>query len=317
MKNNLLSSVGSTPLIELPVIDPDCPAKIFAKLELFNPSGSVKDRIAKHIIEKAEREGKLREDSIVVEATSGNTGISFAMVAALKGYKMRVLMPESMSKERVYIMKALGAEVVLTPEEDGFLGAIRRSREMAEEDPRVFLPLQFENPDNTEAHCLFTGREILEQMKERIDVFVAGVGTGGTIMGVARAFREADMDVLVVAVEPEEAAVLSGGLPGPHKIQGLGDGFVPNLVDISRIDEVVKVSSGSAIDMAHRISRSLGLIVGISSGANVYGSIEIGKRLGGGLKIVTIFPDRGERYFSTDLFRMCEECEDRTLEVRP
>jgi cysteine synthase A len=286
----MLRQIGNTPLIELPPLGAEPAAKICAKLERFNPSGSVKDRIAKYIVEKAERRGELKPGMVIVEVTSGNTGISFAMVAAAKGYEMRVLMPEHMSEERRMIMKALGAEVISTPEAEGFLGALAVSEEMAAEDANLYLPRQFENPYNPEAHKLFTGTEIIHQTGGVVDSFVAGVGTGGTIMGVAEAFREAHVPARIVAVEPAEAAVMSGGEPGKHKIQGLGDGFVPNLIDTSLIDTIETVPSDDAIDVARELTTRLGLLVGISS------------RLGPGKKVVTVLPDRGERYFSTELY---------------
>ena len=300
----MLRYVGNTPLIELPPFDDEPAATIFAKLELFNPSGSVKDRIAKYIVEKAERRGELKAGMVIVEVTSGNTGIAFAMVAAAKGYKMRVLMPEHMSEERRLIMEALGAELILTPEGEGFVGALKTSEEMAAEDANVYLPRQFENPYNTEAHKLFTGTEILHQTGGMVDSFVAGVGTGGTIMGVAEAFRETHVPARIVAVEPAEAAVMSGGEPGKHKIQGLGDGFVPNLINMSLLDGIEKAGSDDALEMARELTARLGLLVGISSGANVIAARREARRLGPGKRVVTVLPDRGERYFSTELYRM-------------
>lgn len=300
----MLRQVGNTPLIELPPLDDEPAATILAKLELFNPSGSVKDRIAKYIVEKAERRGELKPGMVIVEVTSGNTGISFAMVAAAKGYKMRVLMPEHMSEERRLIMKALGAELILTPESEGFIGALKASEEMAAEDANIYLPRQFENPYNTEAHKLFTGTEIIHQTGGHVDAFVAGVGTGGTIMGVAEVFREAHVPARIVAVEPAEAAVMSGGEPGKHKIQGLGDGFVPNLINMSLIDTIEMTASDDAIETARELTGRLGLLVGISSGANVIAAKREANRLGPGKTVVTVLPDRGERYFSTELYRM-------------
>ncbi len=300
----MLRQVGNTPLIELPPLDDEPAATILAKLELFNPSGSVKDRIAKYIVEKAERRGELKPGMVIVEVTSGNTGISFAMVAAAKGYKMRVLMPEHMSEERRVIMKALGAELILTPESEGFIGALAGSEEMAAEDANIYLPRQFENPYNTEVHKLFTGTEIIHQTDGHVDAFVAGVGTGGTIMGVAEAFREAHVPARIIAVEPAEAAVMSGGKPGKHKIQGLGDGFVPNLIDMSLIDTIEMTASDDAIEMARELTARLGLLVGISSGANVIAAKREANRLGSGKRVVTVLPDRGERYFSTELYRI-------------
>jgi cysteine synthase A len=300
----MLRHVGNTPLIELPPLDDEPAATILAKLELFNPSGSVKDRIAKYIVEKAERRGELKPGMVIVEVTSGNTGISFAMVAAAKGYKMRVLMPEHMSEERRLIMKALGAELILTPESESFIGALKASEEMAAEDANIYLPRQFENPYNTEAHKLFTGTEIIHQTGGQVDAFVAGVGTGGTIMGVAEAFRETHVPARIIAVEPAEAAVMSGGEPGKHKIQGLGDGFVPNLINMSLIDTIETATSDDSLETARELTARLGLLVGISSGANVIAAKREAKRLGPGKIVVTVLPDRGERYFSTELYRL-------------
>lgn len=298
----ILRSIGNTPMIPMSSICPDCKADILLKCELFNPTGSVKDRIAKYIVEKAERTGELTKDSIIVEVSSGNTGISFAMVAALKGYPLKIIMPETMSAERSYIMKALGAEVITVTAEESFIGGLELSRKMAEEDDRVFLPRQFENEYNIEAHEMYTGPEIIEQTGGKIDYFVAGVGTGGTVMGVARAMRTAGIPAKIIALEPSEAPVLSGGTPGKHGIQGLGDGFVPNIIDKEYIDDIVTVSTEEACDMSRKLTRLMGLVVGISSGANVAGSIKIGRKAELGEKIVTIVPDRGERYFSTGLF---------------
>lgn len=298
----MLAAIGNTPLIEIPAEDNGQAARVFAKCEFMNPSGSVKDRIAKYIVEEAERRGGLRPGMSILEVTSGNTGIAFAMVAAAKGYRMIVLMPEHMSVERRMIMTALGAEVILTPKEEGFLGALTRSKELAAQDKNIFLPRQFENEDNVAAHRLFTGQEILKQTGGEVDAFVAGVGTGGTLMGVARAFADAGVNAEILAVEPAEAAVLSGGKPGPHKIQGLGDGFVPNLIDKTLITGVETVSSDEACITTRRLMVRLGILVGISSGCNVAAARRVARRLGPGKTVVTVLPDRGERYFSTDLF---------------
>jgi len=298
----ILRCVGNTPMIPMTSICPDCRAEILLKCEFFNPTGSVKDRIAKYIVEKAERTGELKKDSIIVEVSSGNTGISFAMVAALKGYPLKIIMPETMSAERSYIMNALGAEVVTVTAEESFVGGLELSRKMAEEDERVFLPRQFENEDNIEAHEMYTGPEIIEQTDGKIDYFVAGVGTGGTIMGVARAMRTAGIPAKIIALEPAEAPVLSGGKPGKHGIQGLGDGFVPNIIDKEYVDDVITVSTEEAYDMSRKLTKLMGMVVGISSGANVAGAIKIGREAKIGETIVTIVPDRGERYFSTGLY---------------
>ncbi len=297
---NFLACVGNTPMVRLP--SDDGAADILGKAELFNPSGSVKDRLAKFAVEAAERRGELVPGNVIVEVTSGNTGISLAMVAAAKGYALKILMPEQMSVERRIIMEALGAEVILTPEKEGFVGAIDRSREMAAKDDAVWLPRQFENIDNVHAHRMFTGAEVISQTHGRVNAFVAGVGTGGTVMGVARALRDASMPAAIVAVEPAEAAVLSGGTPGRHKIQGLGDGFVPNLIDRDLVNRVEAVSSEDAMRGAQELTSALGVLVGISSGANYVAARRVARDLGRGQTVVTVLPDRGERYFSTELY---------------
>src|SRR5208337_1970032 len=275
---------------------------MYAKLEFMNPSGSVKDRIAKYMIESAERRGILKPDSIIVEATSGNTGISLAMVAAAKGYKMVVFMPEHMSRERIRLMESLGAEVCLTPKEDGFEGAVRRTEEVAAKSRHVYLTRQFSNVENVCAHYQTTGKEIREQVPESIDAFVAGVGTGGTLFGVGRALRDAYPDMKLVAVEPEESAVLSGDFHlKDHKIAGIGDGFIPEIVNLNEVDFVVKVKSDDAVQMSQVLCREYGLMVGISSGANVLGAIRTLDKIGREKVAVTVLPDRTERYFSTDL----------------
>jgi len=276
--------------------------RVHAKLEFMNPSGSIKDRIAKYIVEHAEARGLLRPGHTIVEATSGNTGIALAMVAAAKGYKMLVVMPEHMTGERIKIMTNLGADVCLTPKDQGFQEAVARADMIAKDDSQYFLANQFRNPDNTLAHYYTTGREIIEQAGEDIDVFVAGVGTGGTLMGVGKALREKNPRVRLVAVEPEEAAILSGRRDiGDHKIAGIGDGFIPEIMDMNLVDEIVAVKSDDAIEMARKLSRERGLFVGISSGANVLASIRILDEVGPDKKVVTVLPDRAERYFSTDL----------------
>jgi cysteine synthase A len=275
----------------------------YAKLEFMNPSGSVKDRIAKYMIESAEKRGILKPDSIIVEATSGNTGIALAMVAAAKGYKMAVFMPEHMSKERIRLMENLGADVCLTPKEEGFQGAVNKTEKIAKEKPNVYLTKQFSNEENVTAHFQTTGREIIEQVNEKIDAFVAGVGTGGTLFGVGRALRKVNPDVKLVAVEPAESAVLSGETNiQDHKIAGIGDGFIPQIVKMDELDFVAKVKSDDAVEMSKRLCRQYGLMVGISSGANVLGVIQTLEKIGRDKVAVTVLPDRTERYFSTDLY---------------
>jgi cysteine synthase A len=268
-----------------------------------NPSGSIKDRIARYIVEQAELKGLLKPGYTIVEATSGNTGIALSMVAAAKGYKMIVVMPEHMTGERIRMMANLGASVCLTPRDGGFEGAVERADAIAKSGERFFLGNQFRNPDNIMAHYYTTGKEILQQAGDDVDCFVAGVGTGGTLMGVGRALREKNPKTRLVAVEPEEAAVLSGRKDIlEHKIAGIGDGFIPAIVDVSMIDQVVAVKSDEAIEMSRTLSREKGLPVGISSGANVLASLRILDEIGRDKKLVTVLPDRTERYFSTDLY---------------
>jgi len=278
--------------------------RIYAKLEMLNPSGSVKDRIAFHILKRAEERGLIGKDSIIVEATSGNTGIGLAMACAVKDYRCIIVMPEHMSRERIKIMENLGAEICLTPKEEGFTGARQRTVEMAAKNPKIFLARQFENPDNIEVHYLTTGKEILTQMEDiPIHAFVDGVGTGGTLMGVRMALKEVYPEVKIVAVEPAEAAILSGEKEiHDHKIAGIGDGFIPELLDLNQVDRIICIHSDDAIMMTKTLSKCCGLMVGISSGANVLASINILDELGKDKNVVTVFPDRAERYFSTDLY---------------
>jgi cysteine synthase A len=292
-KLGILDAIGNTPLIKI--------ENVYAKLESVNPSGSIKDRVAREIIEAAEREGELREGYTIVEASSGNTGISLAMCAAIKGYKMIVVMPKNMSKERVQIIKALGAELVLTSQSGSLQEAIEEAEKIAQR-PRTFLARQFSNINNIKAQEK-TGEEILRQIGV-VDAVVAGIGTGGTLMGISNVLKKANPELRRIAVEPEEAAVMFGGSDvriREHKIQGIGDGFIPKLVEMSNIDEVVTISSEVAIDMARRLSKEYGLMVGISSGANMSVALEIAKRKDMD-KVVTVLPDRAERYLSMDLF---------------
>ena len=299
----ILDCVGRTPLRRLNVRFEDRDYQIYAKLEFLNPSGSIKDRIAKYMIERAESKGLLRPPATIVEATSGNTGIALSMVAAAKGYKMLVVMPEHMTGERIKIMTSLGATLCLTPKEDGFEGAIARAKKIADSGEQYFSTNQFCNADNTLAHYETTGREIIQQMNSDIDGFVAGVGTGGTLMGVGKAIREKNPRVRLVAVEPEEAAILSGANTlREHKIAGIGDGFVPEIVDLHMIDQVITIKSDDAVEMAKSLSRQQGLTVGVSSGANVLASIQVLEDMGLDKRVVTVLPDRSERYFSTDLY---------------
>lgn len=274
---------------------------VFAKAEYFNPGGSIKDRVALYIIEQAERQGAIGPGSVIIEATSGNTGIGFAFVGVRKGYRVIIVMPEDMSEERKKLIRALGAELVLTPAADGVAGAVRRADELAAETPRAYRPDQFSNPWNPECHYRTTAVEIWEQMEERVDAFVAGVGSGGTLGGVGRFLKEQNSNIQVVAVEPRNAAALLGHEPGLHQIQGIGDGFVPPVLDTSLIDEVITVSDEDAISMTRRLALIEGALVGTSSGANVWAALQLQKRLGRGRSVVTVLPDRIERYFSTAL----------------
>jgi len=302
MTKNVLDLVGNTPVVELAKIN-NTKSTILAKLEALNPSGSLKDIMALYMIDIAEKNGILKPGSQIIEATSGNTGISFAMIAPLKGYEFVAVMPEHMSKERRQMMQAFGAEIILTPEKEGFVGALERLEQLAKENQDAWLPRQFDNPDNIAAHREITGKRILEEIGDKkIDVFVAGVGTGGTLMGVAEALRKVYPEVKIVAVEPAESAVMSGGKSGAHIIQGIGPGFIPSLVNMDVVDEVVKVKSNDASDMTGRLIKEEGLMVGISSGANVFAALEVAQKSGEGNTIVTILPDRGERYLSMNLF---------------
>lgn len=300
MKNGLMGLVGNTPMVELKKVNSTA-STILAKLETLNPSGSIKDIMASYMTDVAEKKGLLKPGGTIIEETSGNTGISFAMIAALKGYRFVAVMPEHMSEERKQLMRSFGAEIVLTPEADGFPGALKKLEQLAEENKDAWLPRQFENRDNIDAHREITGKRILQAVGKDIDVFVAGVGTGGSLMGVAEALRQANPGVKIVAVEPAECAVMSGGQPNNHIIQGIGAGFIPDLVDLDRIDEVMQVSCADAVAMTRRLIREEGLMVGISSGANVLASLEIARKSGQGKTIVTLLPDRGERYLSMNV----------------
>ncbi len=278
-------------------------AQVWAKLENYNPGGSVKDRICLAMIERAEREGKLKPGGTIIEPTSGNTGIGLALVAAVKGYKLILTMPDTMSEERRSLLAAYGAKLVLTPDTRGMHGAIAKAEELLQEHPDYYMPQQFANPANAEMHYRTTGPELAEQL-ERIDAFVAGVGTGGTISGVGRYLRENLKNrVLIVAVEPKSSPVLSGGEAGFHKIQGIGAGFVPSILDRSVYDEVLTVTDEQATTLARRLAREEGFMVGISSGANCWAALEIANRLGPGKTVATVFCDTGERYLTTDLFQ--------------
>ena len=289
---NVLDAIGNTPLVRVD--------NVYAKLESVNPSGSIKDRVALEIIEAAEREGKLKKGYTIVEASSGNTGISLSMCATVKGYKMIVVMPENMSEERQHMMKALGAELVLTSKSGSLKEAIEKAEEIAQR-PKTFIARQFSNPSNIKAQEK-TGREILREIGA-VDAVVAGVGTGGTLMGISNVMREVNPNVKVIAVEPEEAAVMFGGSEArikEHHIQGIGDGFIPQLLDMSQVDEAITVGSEEAVNMARKLFREQGLLVGISAGANMLVALKVARKYG---KVVTVLPDRAERYLSMNLFK--------------
>ena len=298
--------IGKTPLLELTHIEKKygLKAKVLAKLEYFNPAGSVKDRIARKMLDDAEAAGKLTTDSVIIEPTSGNTGIGLASVAAARGYRIIIVMPETMSVERRQLMKAYGAELVLTEGAKGMKGAIAKADELAKEIPNSFVPGQFVNPSNPKAHYETTGPEIFEDTDGEVDIFVAGVGTGGTITGVGEYLKDKKPGVKVVAVEPETSAVLSTGVAGAHKIQGIGAGFVPDVLDTKVYDEIIPVSNEAAFEVGKLIGKSEGVLVGISSGAAAYAAIELAKRPENeGKTIVVLLPDTGDRYLSTPLFQ--------------
>lgn len=300
-KDNILDQIGRGPVVELRHVN-HTGCRILVKMENFNPSGSIKDVMALYMVSRAEERGEIKTGDKIIEVTTGNTGIAFAMISALKGYKFTAVMPEHMSIERRRIMKALGARIILTPAKEDMKGAIERYEKLVKENPDAWLPNQFGNPDNIAAHQEITGRSILEQVQDRIDAFVAGIGTGGTLLGVARTLREVNPDVKIVAVEPFESAVMSGEEPGLHDIQGIGEGFIPALVCMDEIDEIITIESQDAMDFMKNLARMEGLFVGISSGANVLAALRMGEKLGAGKTIVTILPDSGERYLSMDVF---------------
>ena len=297
--------IGKTPLLELTHIEKeyDLKAKVVAKLEYFNPAGSVKDRVAKAMIDEAERTGALKAGSVIIEPTSGNTGIGLAAVAAARGYRIIIVMPETMSVERRQLMKAYGAELVLTEGSKGMKGAIAKAEELAKEIPDSFIPGQFDNPANPQAHYAHTGPEIFEDTDGEVDIFVAGVGTGGTVTGVGKYLKEKKPDVKIVAVEPATSAVLSTGVAGAHKIQGIGAGFVPKVLNTEIYDEIITVTNEDAFATGRLIGQKEGVLVGISSGAAAHAAIELAKRPeNAGKTIVALLPDTGDRYLSTPLF---------------
>jgi len=299
--DSVLDMIGSTPMLRLNRMGKGLKAEVLVKMEFMNPTCSVKDRIALFMIEEAEKRGDLKPGATIVEPTTGNTGIALSLVASLKGYKMIVVMPEFVSKERRIICETLGAKVVLTRKEDGIPGVLRKAQEILEKTPGAFMPHQFENINNPLAHQRTTGMEIVAQTGGKLDVFVAAAGTGGTISGVARALRKKVPGVKIVIVEPAGSPVLSGGRPGYHKIEGIGEGFIPGVLDTSLYDEIVTVTDEEAIETARRLAKEEGVLAGISSGANVFAALKLAKKMKKG-RIVTLLPDCALRYLSTELF---------------
>jgi len=304
--NSITELIGQTPVVKLNHIVDENSADVYLKLEYMNPGSSVKDRIALAMIEAAEASGKLKKGDTIIEPTSGNTGIGLAWVASAKGYKAILVMPETMSMERRNLLRAYGAELVLTPGPEGMKGAIAKANELAEKHG-YFLPQQFENEANPEVHRNTTGKELVEQFGDQLDAFVAGIGTGGTITGAGEVLREKYKDIKIYAVEPVDSPVLSGGKPGPHKIQGIGAGFVPEVLNTEVYDEIIKVSTEEAFSAARRAGQQEGILGGISAGAAIHAALEVAKKLGKGKRVVAIIPDNGERYLSTPLYQFDAE----------
>lgn len=300
--NNITELIGATPMIKLNRMIDENSADIYIKLESFNPGSSVKDRIALNMIKRAKEEGELKKNSVIIEPTSGNTGIGLAMIGASLGYKVILVMPDTMSIERRNLLKAYGAKLVLTPGDKGMKGAIEKANDLLKNNDNYFMPQQFDNMNNPKAHKTTTGKEILKQMDGKIDALVAGVGTGGTITGISEVLKSYNEDIKVIAVEPENSAVISGKDPGPHKIQGIGAGFLPTVLKKEYIDDVEVIKDEEALETMKKLAREEGILAGISSGAAINAAIKLAKKLGKGKRVVTIAPDTGERYLSTGIF---------------
>ncbi len=298
IEESVLDMIGNTPLVSLNKLTG---LNIFAKAEYLNPGGSIKDRVAKYMIEQAEAKGILKPGMTIMEPTSGNTGIGIALVGVQKGYRVVIVMPENMSEERKKIILALGAELILTKTDESIGGSVSEVERQKAKDPAIFVPQQFENPDNPQIHYLTTASEIWEQMKGNVDIFVSGLGSGGTLAGIGKYIKERNPAAKIIAVEPKNVSALLGHEPGLHKIQGIGDGFIPKVLDVSLIDGVVEVTDDDAIQTARKLAKVQGILVGTSSGANVFASIKMAQKYGVGNNIVTVLPDRVERYFSTSL----------------
>jgi cysteine synthase A len=302
---DITKTIGHTPLVKLNRVTKGLESTVLAKLESFSPLSSVKDRVGVSMIDAAERDGFIKEDTVVLEPTSGNTGIALAFVCAARGYKLVLTMPDTMSLERRDLLKALGAELILTPGAEGMSGAVKRAEELAAQDPRYFIPQQFKNPANPAIHRWTTAREIWQDTDGQVDIVVAGVGTGGTITGIAEVIKPLRADFKAIAVEPAASPVLSGGQPGPHKIQGIGAGFVPDVLRLELVDEIIQVTDDEAAEVARRLAKEEGILAGISSGAAVHAALQVAARQeSGGKLIVVILPDTGERYLSMPLFEM-------------
>lgn len=299
---NIVDLIGATPMVRLQRIVPDGAAEVYVKLEMFNPSGSVKDRAAFNLIDTAEKQGHLKPGGTIIEPTSGNTGIGLAMIAAAKGYRAILIMPDNMSKERINILKAYGAEVVLTPSSERMPGSIAKALELKEQIPGSFIPQQFENQANPDIHRVTTAPEILQQMEGRLDAFVATAGTGGTITGTGEELRKHLPKLHIAVVEPQGSPVLSGGQPGPHKLVGTSPGFVPDILNTNVYDEIIQIADEEAIETVRALARKEGILVGPSSGASVFAAIRVAEKLGAGKRVVCIAPDTGERYLSMNIF---------------